>query len=286
MRTLKTAPRLRVERLEDRLTPAATVGIVDGALVVRGTDAAERFLIDIQSGGTIRVQGQDCTTFNGGQTVAMFASSAAPNGIIARLAGGADGLVARSQSSARRNLDLAAGDGHDTIVLGNFTVGEANLNAGRGNDRLTLEAVTLEGHTAWRLGEGDDTVTLKAVEATANNVWTTGAGADVVSLSDDTRLVDSVWSLGLGNDIFNMEDSMIRNGRMTAGAGSDLVLLTNAITEGSCVWQLGLGADVVVARGSTLSEGMQLAGGAGHDALLDLGGNTLDPDEFTSIALR
>jgi uncharacterized protein YkwD len=130
--------RLAVTRLEDRTVPAVTASLVNGILTILGDGAANAITI---------------TAGNGQINVAN---------------------VGMYSAASVRAITVDAGDGDDTITVGNSVTTPAVLFGGYGNDRITAGG----GNTQVFGGLGNDVLTAGSGHATMYG----GAGSN--SLSD------------------------------------------------------------------------------------------------------
>src|SRR5262245_57439254 len=186
--------RLFLECLEDRLTPDASVSMVAGNLVIRGTDRPEAFVIEKTHSGTITFTAQGGTTFNGGQT-RIVSHDFDLSSVDIQLRGGADTLIVRDVT-VFSGMSIDMGDDADSLTLENLRyIFNVDLDMGRGNDRVTLRGVVGEAPSVWMLGMGDDTVTLSA----------------------GTKLTNATWDLGEGSDIYIDLDAWMLNSQLNTG---------------------------------------------------------------------
>lgn len=139
-------------------------------LAVTPDGASSKFLTTINasaSTGALTISGDanlaNVTTGTGNDTVTVTAAT-----------------LAATSSAAAVNASVTTGDGNDTITVNTSGAGTTTVDAGAGNDKITVMAgvgqVTVQG------GAGNDTVVIEKVLATTD-VINGGDGTDTISFA-------------------------------------------------------------------------------------------------------
>jgi hypothetical protein len=255
--------------LEPRLCLDATVTLRGGILTIVGTDEPD----------SIAVHGPADTAFQ------------APKGGLA--------VVADDQAYTFRGvkaIEVSTFGGDDDISFTGLTdTGLVEVDAGKGNDTVSMPRGSLAGdfHARLALGDGDDVVRVGEMDTgdmmMPNTIGGTlhlrvdaGAGDDDVSIiCTGARATDWRVALGDGDDSFIAEDDtfgidkagFIAPDRIAidAGGGDDIVGFLENSDHNDAVVNVGLGAgdNRFDWTGNTNSRalGMKVVGGAGIDTV-------------------
>ncbi len=180
----------RFESLEDRrlLAGDVTARIVHGDLVIKGDNLSNGITITAgPTAGTVVVTGVDAggsaTNVNGASNTAV------------------------SLSGFTGDLKVSMKGGDDTVSITDLTVpGKAKLKGGDGNDKFTLDGVTVDRSLGAYLGSGDDILSMTDGEVTDKTNIKGRSGGDDVTIEHSTFSKLSV-SLGRGDDTLDISGS-------------------------------------------------------------------------------
>ena len=167
-------PRLGLEWLEDRTTPAVTATFAFGVLSVTGDAAANDIVVSANADGQIQVT-------NDGEAVSIRAFGRAPTTantvlVAVRSQGGDDSLTIGASLGTTAAV-LSGGDGKDTLTTNH--AGYAVLDGGAGDDELTGGA----GVNVLLGGVGNDTLDGGGQDGKVD-LLIGGPGADTFVLSE------------------------------------------------------------------------------------------------------
>jgi len=196
---------LRVERLDDRITPDAgalpgpgtgnvKAFLLGGNLYVVATGASDNESIAIWNRGpnVIEIQGYG-TTVNGFFTPTPWQIYAlgGVKSVFINLRGGNNSLLLGDEPGSTNNhtfvalgnLRIDTNGGDDWIALENtFVKGSTTIRTGAGNDQVTIDPVYLKGNVAITLGDGDDTLSIEDLGVGGSLSITAGDGDDTISM--------------------------------------------------------------------------------------------------------
>lgn len=203
---------MNIEPLESRIAPAGVVAlsIVGTTLKVVGDDAANIFTVTQLADGSVRFDALSGTQLRVGdnlQTDVQFTS--------------AEG---RSMS-----FELFAGS-DEVIIAGLSRYKDLKVNAGSGDDELTLENVTLSGKLEIKGGAGANTVNLDGdFEIGGAFSYLGGDGADsILGSVSSFRTASALLDLKDGHNTVSISEAnalwqLIESFRVIAGSGDDTV---------------------------------------------------------------
>ena len=164
---------------------------------------------------------------------------------------------------AGRDVNISTGADADTISLGlgaSVTVGgRLNVNAGLGDDVVSLDGLDVAGRTSLDVGSGNDSLT---VVAAAN-----GNAAGLATFGGDFSA-----SLGLGNNQFDLAAIAVTGKvKIAGGAGADVVNIggaTGSATLGSDVSvNLGAGSNQFALANAAATGKVTVSSGSGADVV-------------------
>ena len=271
--TFKTRP--VIEQLEDRFCPALTASLRGTTLLISGTadNGSIRVVQDATTAGTIQVLDGDTAVgespFTGVRNVRLNLTSADDNvtidfggqtlsgSVTANLGGGANQLSVVNGTLGGR-LSVSAGDGDDTVTLGDGTTAlslkDVELKLDGGVDSVTLASEATVSRVLATLYANNITL---AAGSTAHDVYIRGGtGGNTVQVDGDVTgdlAVDAFFRSGssagttvnvtsdvdghvlfAGSDQDDCADDLGAIGKSLAAAlfgGSDAVTLDGAVTR-------------------------------------------------------
>jgi Ca2+-binding RTX toxin-like protein len=248
--------RLRLESLESRSLLAGNVlaSVTDGSLSITGNADANLILITQTADNAFRISGNAGTEINGSAFVDLTNVSGAVN---INLRGGNDVVVFNGPAAGAGfvadfdgDFSIDAGAGNDSLTLSNIEVdGDVSINTGAGNDRLTASEIEATGDVSVNAGVGNDNLTLTGASAASLSV-NLGAGNDTAQLTDLD--VDGAISLNAGDG----NDSLTISGAASADDDADNVSVN-----------LGGGNDTLNVSGLDVVGNVNVTGGAGNDSV-------------------
>jgi hypothetical protein len=135
-------------------------------------------------------------------------------------------------------VDIRTGPGNDYVAVGDSAIGNddldnLNVHAGGGSDTVILGNVDVAGNLAVFTSDAtgtatnDDQVSLQTVTAHNGLLVQTGIGKDTLTATDVTSTSDILFNLGAGNDTASLNS--VRAGgdfNVTMGAGNDTLAVT------------------------------------------------------------
>jgi hypothetical protein len=241
--------RLAVEVLEPRTTPVGnvTASLAGGTLTLTGDQFANEISITTL-GLNIVVTGLNGTTVNGAATGSFLA--ALVSAITANLGAGDDSISITSVTLSG-NLTINSGSGADLVSIDGVSAASMLIDAGTGNDSISIGSVSSVNVTAGNLvirgQSGHDTLAIGTnppLGVTINGDLDVdmGTGNDSVAIGDTTLMASAVSvggkvtiKLGSGNDSVAAVFSSVGNlagSLVDGGAGPDtgfaLDLATNS----------------------------------------------------------
>jgi hypothetical protein len=303
MTTPRPTARLRFWQFEDRITPAVSVAMNSGALVLAGDNTNNDVVITVNAGNTLDVQvnGAPAGSFN--PTAGLFATMGTGNDKVR--------LNLNGNTATLTNVVIRGGDGLDELSIESGTLqASVWLFGGNGNDKLTIGGATITG-AALVLdgGAGDDNALLGGSTITANT-WvsraqnvslgganitgnlvilpgeakTTTAGSsgseisgnfyyvgtsadDHLNLSGGTIVGGSVYArLGNGsNSVDILPGAELNRVQIWGGTGNDTVSIAAETKNIDMV--LGNGTNSVTFGGATVTGNLRIWGGNGADSV-------------------
>lgn len=284
---------------DTRPTLAPSAGMVGDTLVIsgEGNSGHKVYIIGVEGkpgAMTVHLDDSPMQIFFGVQHIDVA------------LAGGSN-FLALYQVHVAGNVNIAAGDGDNELVLGlpgydpNLIWGNLSVVVGNGDSRVKLEESWIMASATIEAGDGDNRVVLGRAESPSdlgavvmgNLLVSTGGGYDRVELakcwldgdvSIDTGAADDIVILGThyepasavaGNVLAQALD-------ITTGEGADAVGLTDNEVHGETMIELGDDDDsLLVGAGlpaNAFFDKFTARGDAGQDALAD------DPANFYDSA--
>jgi Ca2+-binding RTX toxin-like protein len=169
---ISVPPRLALEPLEDRATPAVTATFAFGVLSVVGDAAANDIVVSADAAGRLQVTSDgEAVPIRSFGRVATTANTL----LVAVNGRGGDDAIATDASLGDTAAVLAGGDGNDAVTAGH--AGYAALDGGAGDDELTGGA----GYNVLLGGAGDDTLDGGGQDGKAD-LLVGGPGADTFVL--------------------------------------------------------------------------------------------------------
>ena len=143
--------RLHCRPLEDRTTPAVSVSLFGGSLVLNGDNAGNDVLITVNSGNNVdvAVNGTSAGSFH--PTAGLFASMGTGNDTF--------NVNLNGNTLALSNVVLRGGNGDDNLTIAGGTLqASVWLLGGNGDDSLTIGGATVTGAAVvLDGGNGNDT---------------------------------------------------------------------------------------------------------------------------------
>lgn len=208
---------LRIERLEDRLLPAATFRVLNGTLIISGDAAADS--IGLVGG----VQGElDLSVDQNGDSI----------------------RETTQHFSGVRSLYVATADGADFVeVRAVNLLGGAQFFTGNGNDRVELTTSVLRGEVRVGLGADHDEFELRRGSEVHGRLYVEGAtGHDKLKLDERVRVTGDVVLLGgAGDDEAELQDQITVLGevRLQLGDGNNQGRLRETVQVTQSVKYIG-----------------------------------------------
>ena len=310
----KRRRQLGVENLELRalLAGDVSVNVVDGNLIIRGDEADNS--ISIAAGAEagayvitgLATAGGD-TTINGGPDT-IFNATGVTGDIDVRLRDG-DDVLAMGALDVAEDLKIGMGDGGDTVTLttGLTVAGELSIKTDGGDDTITATGVSAASAQV-NAGSGDDTVSLtdwlvEGEEEEEEEVEALGSGRGLGRLGgilqslfgegwngegyeeghvkvdlgsgDDTLAVSGLTATkfhlrgGSGDDDATLSGLVVDRLHADLGSGDDS-LAVSASTFDRVFAKLGSGDDdLSLAADVSISASLHIDGGPGTDSLID-----------------
>lgn len=211
---------LKMESLEKRELMAADVRIENRVLLIKGTDASEKVLVDISQGNT-RVYINNKTM--------LVRPTSEYSSVDAKMYGGKDDVTIRLNTHPHlRKVDVDMGSGvSENLRIQVGRADEVNVNAGASiNTDVTLQSLHGANVDKVFVNFGDD----NGKDSLIIHNWNIGSlesnmggGNDYFKVSS-TSIGLAAVNLGSGDDNFELwtKNSTIRNGFVDGGVGSDL----------------------------------------------------------------
>jgi hypothetical protein len=203
---------LRLESLEDRVTPAFTASLVGTVATFTGDAASDNLTFDVTGGGLLRHN--RFTAGDPGFASDLDFDSATPG--VQTLAAGAGTIV-----------NVNAGDGDDTVVVGTPAVPAATIDA-----RFNIDG---EGGTDTVIWDNSGDATGRTINIQGgifNQVFIPFTGAAVGF--GTTNEVVAVLA-GSGSDTINVTEPGLTNVNVNAGDGDDAIVFGPGATLGGTV---------------------------------------------------
>ncbi|HEY1686787.1 MAG TPA: hypothetical protein VGG19_18645 [Tepidisphaeraceae bacterium] len=176
--------------------------------------------------------------------------------------------------------DINAGNGNNAVTV-DATQGDLNLTTGSGNDTITLQ--TISNTTTVNSGDGNDTVNLQA--NTAATSITTGTGTDVVNISSTAPTaggnldgINAVVNVtGGGETTLNLDDS----GSTVASSSTFTAGVVNGLSPANIDYsglsnlnvQLGTGVQTVTVHSTSAGADTVITAGSANDTFTLNGAN-------------
>jgi subtilisin family serine protease len=270
-----TNGRLNVHRAlvpDLELSGAVTVAVENGSLIVEGTANADNIAITgiVAGSGTYRI-----VTASGEQILAGVLGD-----IVVRLHGG-DDVLTLNNAYAAENIVLDAGDGNDTLVLGNeSTVSsglDLNVDLGSGNDQIDGKRLYIGRNQIIQAGAGNDQLTFDGLLSPEFTLGTSAAGAVQWGAGDGDDRLSVVYGfivgavsidLGSGNDAALIFGSAISaNVALRGGNGTDSLTVDANFFDADLFLDGGDDGDVIIWRNGLGTEVGTIAGANGDDTI-------------------
>jgi large repetitive protein len=141
------------------------------------------------------------------------------------------------------------------------------VQAGRGDDLVRLQGVSVSGKGALGSSSGNDLIQLIDSDFRTLAV-NTGNGASTSLLLDDVTVAGRTTVLGgKGANTVQLVGSNLAAVLIQTGAGDDTVRLEQLHATGRVQMGTGRGNDLVAVSDSTFNAAVVLGGGYGHDEL-------------------
>jgi hypothetical protein len=176
-------------------------------------------------------------------------------------------------SSSLGSTTIRTGDGDDEITISlAFIVGTTEVDAGAGNDAVSLDASAVSGNTSIVGGDGHDQLTIDASYFVAAISLDGGLGADNVQLTASIAMGSASLAGGDGHDVSEIADSSVPHVTVNQGAGQDAVTVRGSLFD-SFFADLGDDNDALTLESNSMFGGANVEGGAGESDLLTESGN-------------
>ena len=177
-------------------------------------------------------------------------------------------------------IRMSLGDGNDRVaVFGDGPIaidGDVRVNAGVGDDVLTLQNLRVAGDVRMLLGDGDDFANLLRLNVRGDVRLSGGDGDDLIAASVVRSVGDFVVSGDAGDDQAVLLSVSARDRLGVDGGGglSGAVLIDVAATD--LTVNGGDAFDAVVGLGVTASDDLSIATGGGGDVVVLTGLSVAD----------
>jgi hypothetical protein len=215
--------------------PAITVDVVNGQLIIEGTDDDDIVSITGIPPGVHGSGMYEITTQRGAQPPQTQIVTGVTSDILINLHAGNDQLT-MNNAYVNGAIDIQMESGNDAVTLGN------------------ADAVSTRTELRVDLGTDNDTLNGRRIYIGTNQIINGGDGNDQLTFDGSA----SPFTLGT---------SASGNATWTGGNGNDAVHVIYAFIAGTYTIDLGAGADALDIFGSAASGNVSFFGGAGSDAL-------------------
>ena len=150
------------------------------------------------------------------------------------------------------DITITTNDAGDLVVQGNDT----SINGGTDDFVAANGTATLMGGMAVKLRQGDDRVTIDGITV-AGNFWVSGhAGDDVVDVVSMNVTGNARFSLGSGADTLALADLTVSRNLYSGGhGGDDTAVWGDVSVAGRTKWGAGAGNDNLLISGNFDSQG-------------------------------
>lgn len=253
--------------------------VVDhGTLTLKGDEADNSVEITTSAVGII-VRGLNGTTINGSADVfvAFAGTTVLPGDVRIDLKDGDDVALLSGELTIERDVRINAGRGDDRIGLDGVEVeGRVVVKGQTGNDGLYLNDVAVSESVRFESRRGDNTLSVNNSALADDLKFRGGRGNDAAHLDEVTIGGDLRLSLQEGSNGVYLEDTAVSGGlKVRAFEGNDFVMLEDTTVAGPTRLRLYAGADALVVTGATRFDGRFSGdGGVGTD-VADLPGDAV-----------
>jgi hypothetical protein len=204
------------------------VSATDNSLTLDNAGGTDSFLFgSAANGDTLRTMQGVSTIIGAGSDILVMDDSGDTTGETVSLSDAVESgaSVADIDYGGIGALTLLLGTGDDTLTISTTITGSTTVNAGIGDNNVTV--VATQGPLSLTTGSGSDTILLETISNPTT--VSTGDGDDTVHL--ETTNAPITITAGNGNDTLNL-DTINGTALVTTGGGNDTFVLTtvNAAT--------------------------------------------------------
>lgn len=149
-----------------------------------------------------------------GNDQVTLTSVRAARGAAIRTGAGDDVVQIRGNSAFAATLTVSTDDGHDRVEISGdldkaLAVGGAlTVNAGKGNDAVTIERVSVQGALSVTAGDDDDLVDIEHA-AVSDGIFAAMMGGDDTLSIRESSSSRAVLTGGLGDDALVLQDNVL-----------------------------------------------------------------------------
>ena len=156
------------------------------------------FLFDLTTTGSVQLgQGQVDTLFDAGNDLIVLDNVFVGGDLRVNAGGGAD-FVLFSEVAVAGRTELRGGGGSDDLRIIDSAIADLVLDAGSGNDQVTIDSSLVGSGATVRLGIGDDTLSILGDTVFGSGAFINGnSGRDRLNLDDEATLIEFVSLLSL-----------------------------------------------------------------------------------------
>ena len=237
-----------------------TAELADGQLTLTGDAASNQVHLQQNAVGHVVVSGLNGTRINGRSS---FLFKESPTLVAVNLGAGNDWIGLRNARDSE--FALKGEDGNDTIVVDDGGPASITIDGGAGHDRISLNAVIVQGTATIDGGASNDRIVLNNARGTD---FTVDGGMDNDAIA---VLNSSAHSLntkgGDGNDAITMFNTTAFELEADGGAGNDWIALGN-IAGTDKLNVMGDAGDDRIVLNNTRATDLTVDGGIDNDAIV------------------
>jgi hypothetical protein len=190
--------RVILETLEQRRLLAGNVSVVAGenfSATITGDKRANSIEISLSGDQAYLIKGLSGTTVNGMAEI-LLRSPTAVNFSISM--GKGDDSVALVGTLFTQSVSIDAGDGNDRVSISHVNhFGDLSITTGKGKDSVTLDNLKITRNFALDTGDDNDSILLAAVQVDGNAAVDAGRGKNTLIGADQISAAGSTSILGL-----------------------------------------------------------------------------------------
>jgi hypothetical protein len=239
--------------------------IKSAGLVTTGTTGADLIVMEAAAGQKSTVLG-----LAGKDTIQAQAGLATATSLLIDGAADADSLTISGATTILSSSTIKGGAGGDTISITVSGLNASIMNAGDGNDLVTLSG-GVNGKfsgASITLGAGKDSITVNSGQAFNNATLAAGSGADSIVLSVDETRSAQIFGGG-GADVITISagsnsTGLLINGDSTINGGGADTISINVLDDATIKGKGG--KDRITVTG-VVGTGTQVLGNAGADRI-------------------